>query len=242
MKIFSPKAREGVASAMRMPSSSCHAPIIICNMDLKKEGTAMNYGGLLTWWLLMVRTFSQLPQLSAITKPRLFGKCRSLEPFMLGEFQHPSRTGLVSYSLVAIARRDQSQAYLTTQFPSVQIVSAVRTCQSRDVLIAEYNTASFLVSYTCKGIACEQPPDNVRIVSYVHLFSFVCQRNHQYTVWNHVPGYDVHINRTTTNSISNPTTTLSGSCALCTTDPIFYNNPHFDPVTGCIGEFYLSMK
>lgn len=188
----------------------------------------------LLWLIFTVRSFSHLPSPSVTARPGLFGRCASLESSMLGDFHYPSTSGLVPHSLMAIARRDQSSRYYTIKLPLVQVLSAVHTCQSHDVSLSKYTSASFLVNYICSGIACKQPPDEVRNISYVHLFSFICQNSNQYASWDSLPGYEVHINRSVTNSISKPVTAPSGSCTLCTNDPAFIYHPQFDPITGCI--------
>lgn len=207
----------------------------MANCDLK-----LSYKGYLIVLLFLTpRIAYPGPLFSTVTIPPLIGNCVSLETSELGTLNIASTRGLVSKGLVTVAmRRDMSSVYHTSQRPLVRIVRAVRTCQSRAIDESWFNTASFLVSYTCSGIACEQLPDDVRTLSYVHLFSFVCQNgSNVYTTWDYVTGYDIHINRTTTNSVSNLVTTLDGSCVLCTNDPALDVNPRFDPITGCVGMF-----
>jgi hypothetical protein len=205
-----------------------------------EEGAMLWWNRLLWWLLLIIRALSQIPELSTNARPWLFGRCTSLKRSLLGDFHHPSNSGLISHSLVTVAKKNQSSIYYTTELPSVRVFHAVRTCQSHDVSLSKYNTASFLVSYTCRGVACEQPSDNIQATRYVHLFSFACHTTNRYTTWDFIPGYEVHIDRTTTNSISNPVATASGSCSLCSNDPALKSNPLFNLVTGCICKCYES--
>lgn len=173
-----------------------------------------------------------------ILNPEVFagtmvGECLPLDPSLLGSQETPSDEGLVSSSLLSIAsRRIQDSIYYTDQLPFVKITSAVRTCQSLAVTQSKKNTVTFLVDYTCSGVACEQLPESVATQRYVHLFSYVCQhQSNTYSSWD-----NFYINRNTTNSISNPVTTADGKCVYCTIDPGLNNNPRFDPVTGCFGK------
>ena len=187
------------------------------------------------WWaLLSLGVFSQVPQLSNVTAPPFGEGCFTLKPSMLGNLNALTSSGLVAQSLLAVAmNRDQSSIYHTSQYPLVQIVDAVRTCESLAVFGHLYNTASFLVSYLCKGVACEQAAISTNSKAYIHLFSFVCERGpNLYRTWDFVPGYSVFVNRTTKNSISSPVTATSGQCTLCITGS---KEPGFDPVTGCLG-------
>lgn len=194
---------------------------------------------ILVWWLLSIPVaISQLPLLANVVSPRLLGECTPLAVSILGNTGNPGTNGLIPRSLVAIATaRDRTSIYYTTKTPSVQIVRVAVTCQSSAPHISMYNTISVLVNYTCSGVACEQQPNSVRTIHYVHLFSFVCDSsNSQYTLWDYVPGYSVYVNRTTNNLMSNPTIASEGSCSLCSNDPSFVDNPRFEPVTGCVGE------
>ena len=238
--IWPPPNPHSCTVGTRKISCSAHAQWAVLLMRFFAMITWRCASGMLFWWFLFaIKVLAQLPELSVIARPGLFGRCTSLESSMLGDFHYPSTLGLVPHSLMAIARRDQYSRYYTTELPSVRVMSAVRTCQSHDVSVSKYNTASFLISYSCRGIACNQPPGEVQNRTYVHLFSFICRNSNHYTSWDFIPGFEVHINRSTTNSISKPVTTLSGSCTLCTNDPAFNHNPQFDPVTGCICKLRL---
>lgn len=193
---------------------------------------------ILTWWLWLVpSTLLQTPQLSAVTSPQSLGECATFDNLMLGNLVEPRTSGLVSRSLLAVAmRKDPSSIYHTTVTPSVQIISAVVTCQSLAIFATRYSTSSVLVHYTCRGVACEQRQENIQTLSYVHLFSFVCEESvNLYTTWDYVPGFSISIDRITTNTISNPNIASNGSCAFCINDPLFVKNPRFRPTSGCLG-------
>lgn len=202
-------------------------------MPMVSNCTAM----LILWLWLAVRALSQSPLFSTVSSPRSLGECAALNILTLGKPQKPHTSGLVPYTLVTIAmRRDPFSPFFTTQTPFVQIISAVITCQSLASSTNKYSTTSVLVHYTCRGIACEQQSNNVQTLSYVHLFSFVCEETvNLYTSWDFILGYSVFVDRITTNSISNPTISQSGSCAACVNDPALNHNPRFRPVSGCIG-------
>lgn len=200
----------------------------------------------LTWWLWLVpRTLLQTPQLSAVISPRSLGECATFDVLMLGNHEEPSTTGLVSRSLLAAAmRRHQSSLFHTTENPSVQIMSAVVTCQSLALPTTRYSTTSVLVRYTCRGIACEQRPTNIQTLTYVHLFSFVCEESvNLYTTWDYVPGFRVFVDRITTNTIAHPNIAGNGSCASCINDPslVELENPRFNSASGCLGMYVYLM-
>lgn len=202
--------------------------IVLSMHEIMKVSTNCE-GYIAVLMLIIPMVASQLPQLSTI--PKMLGECAAISILMLGNTDKPDTKGLVPSSLVAIAMKmDQYSLYYTTQAPSVQIMNAVVTCQSLAVHVPRYSTTSVLVDYTCSGVACEQLPDNLQSVSYVHLFSFICENTTN--VW--VPG---SINRTTTNSISNPVTSLYGLCSLCTNNSTLISITRFDSVTGCVGKF-----
>lgn len=198
---------------------------------------ASNFTSILIWWLFSIQlAVSQLPLLAYIVSPRLLGECLTLAISHLGNTANPDTNGLVPRSLVTIAMaRDQTSIFYTTEVPPVQIMRGVVTCQSSAAYVSRYNTISVLVDYTCRGIACEQQPNDIKTVRYVHLFSFVCDG--EYTTWDYVPGYSIYVNRTTTNLISSPIITREGSCSLCSNDPTFIDTPRYDPVTACVGKF-----
>lgn len=193
---------------------------------------------MLILWLWLLRALSQSPLLSTVTSPRPLGECAALDILTLGNFQKPHTSGLVPHTLVTVAmRKDPSSMFFTTQTPSVQMISAVITCQSLATSTTRYSTTSVLVHYSCRGVACEQQPNNIQTLSYVHLFSFVCEETvNLYTSWDFIPGYSIFVDRITTNSILNPVTSQSGSCSACINDPALSNNPRFRPPSGCIGK------
>ena len=181
------------------------------------------------------------PTYSIVRGPSL-GNCSSIESSVLGGLFTPSTSGLVPSTLLAIAsRRDLTSGFRTDQPPAVQILGIVPICESFDVERFKFNTVTVLVRYTCIGVACEQLPQATRTLTYVHLFSFVCQDG-AYTTWDSIyPEYNLHLNRTTTYSFTDPRVARNGSCALCTNDPEYFlqgdrDNSRYDPVTGCVGK------
>jgi hypothetical protein len=200
------------------------------------------FAAALVWWLWLIpRTLLQTPLLSVVISPRSLGECAPLDLLMLGNQDLPTSSGLVSQSLLKVAMmRDQSSVYYTTTPPSVQILNAVVTCQSLALTARRYSTSSVLVHYTCSGVACHQISHSIQRLNYVHLFSFVCKESvNLYTGWDYVPGYNVQIDRLTSNTISSASLAREGSCELCINYPSLIKHPRFHPASGCLGMLLL---
>ena len=179
-----------------------------------------------------------MPLLSVVRSLGSLGECAEFDSSALGNHKQPAKSGLVPRALLEVAmRRDPSAMLYTDTLPVVQIVDSVVTCQSLSHNTSTYSTSSVLVQYTCRGIACEQLSHDLRNLTYVHLFSFVCDsETNQYTYWDNILGFSLHIDRMTPNAILHANVAAKGSCALCSNDPLFYKDFLFRPVLGCLGK------
>lgn len=179
-----------------------------------------------------------MPLLSDVRSPIPLGECAEFNHSVLGNHEQPDTSGLVPRALLDVAmRRNPSEIFYTNILPVVQIKNSVVTCQSLSRNTSKYSTSSVLVEYICTGIACEQSPSELQNLTYVHLFSFVCDSGtNQYTFWDYVLGYQLHVDRITTNAILNTTISAEGSCTLCSNDPTLTKDPLFSEVSGCLSK------
>lgn len=187
------------------------------------------------WTVLIPMVVTQLPTFSSSSET--LGNCVDIESQLnlLGGQTQPSTDGLIPRNLLVVAQDDHSPSdeYYTTQRPEVVVHSAKITCGSDTPFRNNtFGTVSLLVNYSCRGVACQQRPSEVRSMLYLHQFAFVCEtRSNSFTLYSQIAGYAAPVQRSTTNRIHDTVVADAGSCRRCGINPSPVAN--YDRLTGC---------
>ena len=203
------------------------------------------------WWMLLQIVSGQDPIVTYRYTLYQIGICRGVNfleemPHLLGSLSKAGSEGVVAeYLRTEASALSMDNEFYTDSLPQVQIISVKQTCASKYAYDFGNITLAGLIMYTCRGVACRQRANEIRLLEYVHLFSFTCLPGaddrtlglfNQLTLTRHLA---IYVDRHPPNSLVNTIIAPFGSCESCSVLPHNLREANYDPATGCNSKISL---